>query len=716
MPPKKTPTKRAAKNIVVDDSDDNTIVSSPSTPSSSTSSSLTSPLTPSLTSSSTPSSTTSANSPIEITDITTDIVKLLDDPYTYAKNMPLNRLVTLLKKFSQEYYHSTKPLITDVVFDLLKDVLEERDPSNEFLTTIGAPLPTKEAVPLPYPMASLNKIKPDTNLLEDWKKKHKGPYVISDKLDGISGLLHKAGTKFKLYTRGDITSGQDISHLVKYILSDKYDLSKIPDGTAIRGEIIMNKKNFETVKDKYANARNTVAGLVNSKHYSVDIAKLTDFVAYSVLNPKYKQEEQMSKLELWKFPTVTYKVLNDITNDSLSKYFQERRTSSLYEVDGIVVIDSSKIYDLADKNPTYGFAFKMVLTDQVAEVIVKDVEWNISKHGYLKPRLVVEPTKLVGVTITYATAFNAKYVVDNVLGPGAIVKIVRSGDVIPHILKVIKPAASGKPKMPLIPYIWNKSNIDIVVKDMKDTEYGKTIAIKRITSFFQKLSIKFISEGIVTKLVDAGYNSIAKILNANKDDLAKIDGIGEKIVAKIFDNAAKAFKTTNLETVMGASNIFGRGLGVKKNKIIVNTYPNIMNEIWDKKTMKEKILGLNGFDDITASQFVEHFDEFKKFYAELETIQSIDIKHLKIAKVKVIKGKLFENQKVVFTGFRDKDWEEFIVSNGGQVTGTVTKNTTLLVHADDDTTSSKYVKAVELEITVISRSEFAKKYAKDLAK
>lgn len=646
--------------------------------------------------------------------------KLLENPYKYANDVSIDDLIDILKQLSYYYYNTAEPLVPDSTYDLLREVLEERDPSNQFLQEVGSPI-SKDKVSLPFPMPSLNKIKPNTQALEDWKKTHPGPYVLSDKLDGVSGEIYfdlkKVKNKFKLFTRGDSTSGQDISHLIPYLFKNKTKFGKIPNETAIRGEIIMSKKNFETIKDKYKNARNTVAGLVNSKHFSTDIAKLTDFVTYAVLNPKLKQVEQMDKIKEWELPIVNYKVINDpndLTNDTLSAYLQERRSNSNYEVDGIVVIDSSKVYDVTDINPTYGFAFKMVLTDQVAEVKVLDVEWQISKHGYLKPRVIIEQVKLVGVIIKHATAFNAKFVVDNKLGPGSVIKIVRSGDVIPHIMEVLQPSSTGNPKLPDIPYSWNDTFIDIIVKDVHGAAKD-TIIIKQITAFFQTLGVKYISEGIVTKLVEHGHKTIQDILNTNINELAKINGIGEKGITKIFENVRVAFETTNLETLMAASNTFGRGFGVRKLKVITSAYPNIMNEKWNNDEIKQKILLLAGFDEKTAKQFVNNFDKFKQFFAILEKIKLINVNHLKqpIIKKVVVTGLLFKDMKIVFTGFRNKELEEFITSNGGQVTGTVSKNTNLVVYAkNEEGISSKYLKAQELKIKMMTDEDFKNQYVK----
>lgn len=640
-----------------------------------------------------------------IKQITDEIEK---NPKKYADNLTDDELGNLLKQFSYYYYNTDKKIISDEIFDLLKDILMERNPNHEFFLHVGAPI-IKNKVKLPYPMASLNKIKPDTDSLDKFIKKYKGPYVISDKLDGVSALFIK-DKKNKLYTRGDGLFGQDISHLIPYVISKNIKFNLIPNKTAIRGELIISKNNFKKLVD-LKNARNTVAGLVNAKKISIKIAKLTEFIAYTIVNPIYNQIDQMNKLDSWDFPIVKNKTVNVITNDILSKYLVERRENGKYDIDGIVVIDSSNKYTVSNKNPDYGFAFKKVLTDQVAEATVLEVEWNVSKDGYLKPRVKIEPITLVGVDITYATAFNAKFVVDNKLGPGSIIKLVRSGDVIPHILKVLKPSSSGKPQLPDTPYKWNKTNVDLIVQDIHGAA-SDNIKIKQITYFFKTMKVKFISEGIITKLVENGYDSIIKIVKLidNTHKLDNIEGLGEKMITKIFNNIKDAFKIVTLPRLMSASNTLGRGFGIKRTKMITDAFPNILKI--DNVELKQKILDLEGFDEIMAHQFISNFDKFKTFFEKLKKIINLDhLEYSKNNKKKGIDNILLKNKKIVFTGFRDSELEEFIENNGGNVSSAVSRNTDIVIYDDTkNTKSSKLDKAQALGIKIMSISEFKNIY------
>jgi len=168
-----------------------------------------------------------------------------------------------------------------------------------------------------------------------------------------------------------------------------------------------------------------------------------------VLSPNLKASSQLKYIEKKKFVprSVEYEIKDKISINLLSEKLIDGRKNHKYEIDGIVVLDDSKYYPLEDgSNPSYGFAFKQLLMDQIAEATVIDVLWEISKDKYIKPKIKITTVELGGVDVNYATAFNAKFIVDNCIGPGALIQIVRSGDVIPKIEKVLKPAETGKPK------------------------------------------------------------------------------------------------------------------------------------------------------------------------------------------------------------------------------------------------------------------------------
>ena len=629
-----------------------------------------------------------------------DIDEIINNTSKFAKKISINKLEELLRYLSDVYFNTNESLVPDQVFDILKDELEERDSTNSFLNEIGSTIRDNK-VKLPYFMGSLNKIKTKESL-DKWLLNFSGPFIVSDKLDGVSCLLVKKNNKIRLYTRGNGEYGQNINNLVPFIIDKLPNINKIKNDLAIRGELIISKTNFNEIKDDYKNARNTVSGLVNSKTVNAQVAALTDFIAYNVLDPILTVSEQMQYLEKMGFATVYYKAKKYIDNDSLIKMLLARKNNSNYVIDGLVVTDDSRSYDNVKGNPLNAFAFKQASDQQIIESTVIDIEWNLSKYGYLKPRLIIEPRNIDGIIIQHATAFNAKYVIDNCLGPGAIVKIIRSGDVIPHIISVIKKAK--KPKLPSIPFVWTKTGIDIVAKNQDDLV---DIKIKKLTFFFAALKIKNISSGIVTKLIENGYDNVFKILDAKKTDLYQISGFGQTIIDKIYSNIDSAINNLSLADLMAASGIFGRGFGVRRLNLLLKHIPDIVEKKYSAKMLIAVILEVPGFDEIMAEQFVVNYPKFISFYNKIYPY--VKFTEIKNVDVKVI-GNLLANQYVVFSEFRDKGLEQFILSNGGFITNTVSKKTTLILCLDKSKMTSKIKKGMEFGVDVMTRLEFVDKY------
>ena len=371
--------------------------------------------------------------------------------------------LTEMLKLANILYRNFEPIMTDNEYDILQDYITEKYPSNQEAFKIGAPI-EKNKAHLPYEMASMDKIKPDTSALTNWVKQYTGPYLLSCKLDGVSGLYSTEGKTAKLYTRGDGKVGQDVSHLIPHLR-----LPKTKD-IVIRGEFIIPKSIFESkYKTKFANPRNMVSGIVNQKTLNESVKDI-HFVSYEVIRPILKPSEQMEFLVTQDVETVLHKNVAKLSNELLSETLVQWRQTYVYEIDGVIVTDDKK-YSRKSGNPEHAFAFKMVLSDQIAEAKVVDVIWTPSKDGYLKPRVQIEPINLGGVRIEYATGFNGAFINDNKVGIGAVIELIRSGDVIPHIRKVTTPAEEAK--MPSVPYKWNATHVDVLLEDIDSDETVK---------------------------------------------------------------------------------------------------------------------------------------------------------------------------------------------------------------------------------------------------
>lgn len=616
------------------------------------------------------------------------------DTISNLSNMDLDRI---LKYVSHKYYNTATPIISDELFDIILDKMKEID-TNYQLNGISINKETTKTK-LPIWMGSMTKIKDITK----WNKEYSGPYLLSNKLDGLSCLLEFKSNHIRLYTRGDGKNGQDISSLIPYLNIPQLDgMGDI----LIRGELVISKQNYQLFKEEFNNERNLVSGIVNSKTITTEAVNYIDYVVYQLIDSTelIKPTTQFQMLDKMGFKVVHHQIVEEINNSILSQYLLQERDTGPYLIDGIIVSNDDVYPTNTSGNPKHSVAFKMVLDDQIAESIVTDVIWTPSKDGYLKPRVRIEPVQL-SVKIEYLTGFNGKFILDNNIGIGAIIALRHSGDVIPHITKVIKPAIA---KMPDIPYQWNDTNVDVV---LINKEANKDVVIKKLNIFFRQLEVKGISLGIYSKLYDSGYTTIKQLLEITIDQLKNINTIEEKSATKIYHQFQKSKEKMTLINLMVGSGIFGRGFGLNRIEYIITNYPNIMELEIDNNKLIEKIEKLDGFSSKTSKQFVDNINHFRDFIKEnnldiitiIETIMVDDNKTID-------KPTLFNNYKIVFSGFRDKEMETFIKNNGGKLVNNVSKDTNFLVVKDKNKKSGKLDEAINKEIPIYLIDEFNKKY------
>jgi NAD-dependent DNA ligase len=658
-----------------------------------------------------------------------------------------------IKLYSDDLYYNTGKTsgLEDWQYDVVKEALNDRDP--DYVVPIGVRIRQHEnRVQLPYWLGSMDKISVQAAILyyykdveeqvkvelgEDvghtaitkrveemweelsenerdryrkkavteferelatWIAQNKAQeYIIEDKLDGVSCLMVMTNGKIKLYTRGDGEVGADISYLAQYF-------STIPKGLSetlsVRGELIMKKTVFKKKYDRdYANPRNMVAGRIGAKTVRKGLRDI-EFVAYEVVGEGImdKPSEQLTHLDSLGFTTARREIAKSFTVESLMETLVRFKDTTPYEIDGIIVQPNAPYERNTAGNPDYAFAFKMRMGENVVEVPVVGVDWNVSKWGQLKPRVEIQPVQLQGVTITFATGFNAKFIVDNSIGPGAIIKVTRSGDVIPYIVEVVKKAS--EPDIPDIPYKWNETGVDIFTE-----EYGDEMCVKLIASFFAKLGIKQVGEQRVAKIYAAGYDSLLKIIAASKEDLTKVPSFGSRMAEIVYKNIHEGLKNLSLPLVLGSSGVFGFGLGRKKITTLMDDFPSILDEYktMSKSELLARVLCIEGYSDKTAQKIVDNVEWADQFIQAMKNFATF--------KEKIVVSNNMKGMKVVFTGFRDKKLEEDAVSRGGKVTTSISSNTSVLVvKSKASKPSGKMKKALDLGVEVLTKEEFMQKY------
>ena len=589
---------------------------------------------------------------------------------------------------ANEAYRIGKPIMSDKDYDQLVEELELLSPNDDVLTKVGHVVADEtRKSKLPIEMASMNKIK-SMNDINDWcRLKNITSHnfvIITPKYDGLSLCVNE--TTSEAFTRGDGTYGQKSNehysrignHLSKTSFSFTY------------GEVMMSKKTFlEKYSSDFANPRNLVAGLLNSKE-ATDALKDCDYIKYGAIQSRnmFQSKKQiLDELNSNQSVKVPYHIcrISDLTEELLINLFHEYSID--YEIDGLII----EINDLntqmtlgretSSNNPIWARAFKHPSFEQSAETEIIGISWNISKQGYLKPTLHISPVKLDGVTVSNVTGNNARFVKDMGIGVGAKVIVKRSGMVIPIIADVIETVEFQMPDVDNID--WNENGVELVT--LTETDDQK---LKKNISFFEILESDNVSEGVITQLWDAGYKTISDILNLTTSDLEKIDRFGKRKAKIVHESIQKSVTNVSLSKLQHATGIF-KGLGSKKLLLL---------EDFVTKPTVDQIMSIEGFAEISAKSYVDSYDEFFNFVKDLPITIS--------EKVEVVKtGNDLDGKQFVFTGVRRKDLEEVIVSRGGVIGGSVSKNTTYLVMKEKGSGSSKETKAISLGVTILTVEE-----------
>lgn len=659
--------------------------------------------------------------------------------------------IKLLDNLCLDYYNG-KSQVDDDTYDSTKEMFEIK--FGELYEKIGAPaVGSQKKKKLPKFMGSLNKIKTRKEL-DNWKRKYKGPYVITDKIDGVSGLQHK---KY-LYTRGDGIIGTDISHLAS-IISVPKDIKDV----FARMEIVMPKDKFEEkYKDDASNPRNMVSGLVNRKHVNPKISNDLLILAYEYDDGiPIKQSDQFEKLEKLGY-TIPNKIFiktdEELTIEMLQELLKDRKEKANYDIDGLVIVSDIPYTPISGENPKNAIAFKM--EGECVSTMVEEVQWNVSKHGLLKPRVRIVPVNLCGVIITWCTGFNARFILDNNICKGCTIEVTRRGDVIPYIKDIIIPGDHAD--MPTDDYEWTKKKYMVTKNELEEYERDEDdeglivekhgdenyyvwydnsevdirikgenddMRIKKLISFFKKLEAKFVGESTIQKLYEYGHTTLDDIFNLSVEDICKIDGFKNKGATRIVEAIHTSITDVPLAKIAAASGVMGVGIGEKKFQLVVDKHPDILEFDIPLSEMTDVIKNVGGFDKL-AVHFASKLCDLKVFleeHPEISLKKEEKYKKKERTNIDIVfensDGEIEENdcneddesndlegKIIVFTGFRSKEAEEKIKRCGGKVTTSISKKTNLLVVVQRYCGNSKELKAEQLGIEIITGDEFMKKY------
>lgn len=614
-----------------------------------------------------------------------------------ANTLDRNNFLALLQLLD-EYYHNDEGLISDERYD---EVIAIYEAKYGRYGVVGAQ-PRGEMVDLPHYLGSLRKVKEEAEL-NNWLSNYPGPYIIEDKIDGVTILIYSRFVRGQLivsaYSRGGGVRGKDISHILPYL-----PIPQINIEISIRGELVMHKDTFQRVGAGYKNARNLVSGLIGSKtKFNPDMAKELSLYAYRVVNKNQSPEDDIKELMGLGFQVPNPVSAVTLTKEILTNYFNTRKEQAPYEVDGLVIYQNRVgIYPENDE-PRHVVAFKT--TTETAVTTVRNVVWRGSKRRLLKPRVYYDTTLLSGADLNYASGYNARFIVANGIGPGAEILLTRSGDTIPKILTVIKPAPGG----PDLPdpnthgnYTWDTNQVEFIL-----TEDNIDVTIGQLKHFLDTLKIKNAGRKRIEALVTAGITDIDTLLRVTPSELSGISGIGPTLSYQLYNDIRAAVTNVSLPRILDASGFFP-GIGEGRFENIVEVYPDLLSFV--NLDRNEAIRLLQEVRGIKALAF-NIIDGLPDFVQWLNNNPSITIR-LPQQIPTTIAGNRLAGQTFVFSGFRDDSLEGRIKAAGGKVTTSVSRNTSMVILKDLSPANmkGKAQKAQSLGIPIIARADFERQY------
>ena len=354
--------------------------------------------------------------------------------------MQINEIVETLLKAKKEYYTSGNSFMSDSEFDSLEDKLKKLDPNNKYFSIVGTNIKGSNNIKHNHPLLSCAKGKQPDDAIK-WLERinYNGSLVGMAKLDGLTGCVTYVNGKFShMATRGDGEIGQDISHLQSYLNIPK----EIPCGGVrdVVGEIILPKNTKLETNGKPL--RNIASGLVNRKEVSDDLKHL-HFVTYNLIGLEEDEwfSDRLKVLEFFGFEVVENKILSSNCIDSFYKEYETQlREKWIYETDGIILqIDDISQFErinslyVVDHHNHYNFALKGKSLKK--ETILRNIEWDVSKHGYCIPVAIFDEITIMDRKISRASLSNYETVERMEFEIGDKIVVSLSNDVIPYVVR-----------------------------------------------------------------------------------------------------------------------------------------------------------------------------------------------------------------------------------------------------------------------------------------
>ncbi len=662
-----------------------------------------------------------------------------------AVKKEIEELREKLRYHEYRYYVLDDPEISDAAYDRLMNRLKELEAANpEWATpdspTVrvgGAPREGFSTVRHARPMLSLDNAF-SYDALRDWDRRVREgsgqeqiEYIAEHKFDGLSiSLQYERGVLVRGATRGDGTTGEDVTPNVKTIRSiplrvDAGVLKKIklPANFEVRGEVMMTRKSFEMLNQQqersggkiFMNPRSAAAGAVRVLDPAITASRRLDFFAYYLLVdgkvPFAKHSESLQALKQLHFrASDDWKLCAGI--EAVTAYCDDwdaKREKLPYEIDGVVIkVNSIAIQNelgYTSKAPRWAIAYKYPARQETT--VVNDIIVQVGRTGTLTPVAVLEPVQVGGVTVSRSTLHNMDEIERLGLQIGDTVLIERAGEVIPHVLKVVKPGKNRKPfRMPKhCPECG--STIHHVEGEVAYRCVNAACPAKRRESILHfagrhAMNIDGLGDKIVDQLVDKGLvKDVADLYALKEDEVAGLERMAEKSAQNLLEEI-EASKKNSLARLIYALGI--QFVGERTAQLLAEHFSSLEELAAAKEEELEEVPEVG---PKVAASIVEFFSEA----ANRQLIKKLSKAGVHpTAEKRKVKSDKFAGKSFVFTGgLANRSREEageIVQQHGGKVSGSVSKKTDYVVVGTDP--GSKYDKAKELEVAILNEAEFEK--------
>lgn len=646
-----------------------------------------------------------------------------------------------IEEHNYRYYVLDDPVITDAEYDrLMRELIALEEAFPDLITPDsptqrvgGEPLPFFEKVEHSVPMLSLGNAFSEEDLKEFDRRIRRTAgvdrvrYVCELKIDGLAvSLRYENGVFVQGATRGDGQTGEDITQNLKTIRSLPLRLRR-PVTLEVRGEAFLPKGEFQRInaqKEKrgeplFANPRNAAAGSLRQLDPRIAAERALDIFLYGIGRIEGEEAPRTHAESLRFLSELGFKVNPEWRPaeriEDVMAYVEEwrrRRADLDYEIDGVVI----KVDDLAlreilgttAKSPRWAIAYKFPAEEAVT--ILRDIEINVGRTGAVTPTAVLDPVTLAGTTVKRASLHNEDIIREKGILIGDHVIVRKAGDIIPEIVGVLPERRTGEERPYRMPEHCPECGSRLVRLDGEvalrcinplcpaQTREGIIHFVSR-----GAMNIEGLGEKVVTQLFRAGLvRSVADLYYLKKEDLLPLERMGEKSVENLLASIERS-KQNSVERLL-----FGLGIRFvgSKGALILARHFGHLDRIMEAD--REELESINEIGPKMADSIVTYFakPEVREVVERLRAA-GVNFSYKGPRQAEAAESP-FAGKTVVLTGtlqhFSRKEASERIEALGGKVTGSVSKNTDLLIAGEK--AGSKLKKARDLGVRIIDEQTF----------